>query len=329
MTRAAPIRCRNLLRHAVVAAGLSICPLSAVALVPEFQSRTTPTAERREDVASYRLPLGPWRDGTVPTRLVEGQVSQTAWRIEEGEIGTLAVLSRLRDQIVSAGFSVVFECETLDCGGFDFRYATETLPEPEMHVDLGDFRFLSAERDGPKGPEAVSILVSRSADRGFVQLTLIAPELTTPPVFTTSTKSTEPEVPVSPPPPEPQSALGRSLDQGQTVALDDLVFGSGAAQLEERSYASLAELADWMKGDPARRVTLVGHTDSSGSVEANVALSLARAESVRATLVSDFGIDGDRVLARGEGPSRPRADNATAEGRAKNRRVEVEPTPTP
>ena len=51
--------------------------------------------------------------------------------------------------------------------------ALDVLDEPDMHVDLGDFRFLAAERDGPDGPEAVSLFVSRSADMGFVQMITI------------------------------------------------------------------------------------------------------------------------------------------------------------
>jgi outer membrane protein OmpA-like peptidoglycan-associated protein len=327
VTRPAPALCRTFLRHVVMAAGICALPLPALALVPDFRTPATPTAERREGLATYQLPTGAWRDGVLPARVVEGEISQTAWRIEGREIGTLSVLSGLRDQIAAAGYVVLFECDTLNCGGYDFRYATETLPEPEMHVDLGDFRFLSAERQGAAGPEVLSLMVSRSADRGFVQLTLVAPELTTPPVLTASTKSPEAE-PEPRRPASPQSALALALQQGQTVALEDLVFNSGAAALKDGRYASLSDLADWIGADPDRRITLVGHTDSSGSTGANVALSLARAESVRQALVDGFGIAPERIATRGDGPAAPRADNATPEGRAQNRRVEVEPTPT-
>ena len=71
-----------------------------------------------------------------------------------------------------------------------------------------------------------------------------------------------------------------------------------------------------------------GHTDSQGSASSNQDLSQRRAEAVRDYLVSR-GIAGDRLTAQGFGPSRPIADNGTAEGRANNRRVEIVIPPTP
>jgi len=70
-------------------------------------------------------------------------------------------------------------------------------------------------------------------------------------------------------------------------------------------------------------VIAVGHTDSVGSDAYNQRLSLARAESVKAYLVSK-GVDRQRIRTEGRGESQPVADNATAEGRAKNRRVDIE-----
>lgn len=73
-----------------------------------------------------------------------------------------------------------------------------------------------------------------------------------------------------------------------------------------------------MKG---KRVEVIGHTDNSGSRARNLALSQARAEAVKAYVV-ERGIRPDMISVRGEGPDRPVADNASAEGRARNRRIE-------
>jgi OOP family OmpA-OmpF porin len=317
---------------AIMAGALPLAP--ALAFVPEFAAPATATAERREEVASYRVPVGPWSAAGVPATLAEGAVSQTAWRLDAPGTSTLELLQPLRAQIAAAGFATVFECETMACGGFDFRYGTQNLPEPDMHVDLGDFRFLSAERQGPKGKEFLSLVVSRSADRGYVQLTLVGPEMMAPPVLAASTKSPgiAPEAATAGDAPSsdlPASALVAALEAGRAAALDDLAFASGNGDLAAGDYASLADLARWLRADSSRRVALVGHTDSSGDPAANLALSLLRAQSVRQALVDGFGIAPDRLEARGAGADAPRADNATAEGRAQNRRVEVEPTPTP
>lgn len=320
---------------ALLALGLAAAP--AMALVPDFGVDAAPSGEKRAPVASYRLPVGPWADGAIPTRVVEGSVVQTAWQLDTPGKSALELLIPLREQVKAAGFQTIFECETVACGGFDFRYGTENLPEPAMHVDLGDFRFLSAERDGEKGPEVLTLLVSRSATRGFVQLTLAGPA--EPTADTLAAVTPEAAQPAqtggsmatlsSAGDATTQSPLAGALDAGQAVVLDGLAFAPGRAELLDGDHALLADLAAWLLADPARRVALVGHTDSSGAADANLALSRARAEAVRDVLSRRYAIDPARIGARGLGADSPRADNATAEGRAQNRRVEVEPTPTP
>ncbi|MCA3480986.1 MAG: OmpA family protein, partial [Rhodobacter sp.] len=145
----------------------------ALAVALEFPAPASTTVTRREPLASYALPVGPWQDGQVPSRILEGPLEQTGWRLAAPGMTTLQILAPLRDQLDRAGFRTLWECETDACGGFDFRYSIDVLPEPDMHVDLGDFRFLSAERTVVDGPEAVSLLVSRSAEAGFVQVVSI------------------------------------------------------------------------------------------------------------------------------------------------------------
>jgi OOP family OmpA-OmpF porin len=278
--------------------------------------------QRSDGLASHPLPVGPWRDGVLPVRQTEGALTQTAWRLPLEGRNTLELLAPLREQAAAQGFQPIFECDTLACGGFDFRYGTDILPEPQMHVDLGDFRFFAAERAGEDGPEFISLVVSRSATQGFVQLTRIGPALKPPPQVVTSTMSQPaPAQPALTPP------VGMVLTEGVPYALDDVTFAPGKAALTGPDPSSLRALVTWLAEHPDRSVELVGHTDSSGNPDSNTALSLARAEALRDRLIA-AGIAPERVTARGAGPAFPRADNATAEGRQKNRRVEVMLTPT-
>lgn len=281
------------------------------------------TGEREDAFTSHALPIGPWRDGVIPVRQSEGTVTQRAWRIPLDGRNTLELLVPLRDELAAAGFTTIFQCDTLACGGFDFRYGTDVLPEPQMHVDLGDFRFLAAERPSEKGPEVVSVLVSRSATQGFVQVTRVGPAEPAAPQMTASTMSDAP-----PAPDEWVSVNGFTLLPGEAVVLEGLSFASGKAALDDPAASSLLALRDWLRANPDARVELVGHSDGSGDATANTALSLARAQAVRDALLAD-GLDPTRVAAKGLGPVQPVADNATAEGRAQNRRVEVILTPTP
>lgn len=103
----------------------------------------------------------------------------------------------------------------------------------------------------------------------------------------------------------------------------DVKFDFDKAQVKPESYGDIKALADFMKQFPATTTVVEGHTDSVGSDAYNQKLSERRAHAVREVLVNQYGVEGSRVNAVGYGETRPVADNATAEGRAINRRVEA------
>jgi outer membrane protein OmpA-like peptidoglycan-associated protein len=111
-------------------------------------------------------------------------------------------------------------------------------------------------------------------------------------------------------------------DRGLVLTLSgSVLFTTGKSELLPNAKGRLNDVARALKEDQ-RNITIVGHTDSQGADEMNMKLSQARAESVRSYLTSK-GVPGDRVRAEGLGKTQPMADNATAEGRANNRRVEI------
>lgn len=270
-------------------------------------------------LGSYALPLAPWGEGALPVRQVEGEVTRQAWRIEGGGIGNLEVIRPLREQLVRQGYSVLLDCDSRVCGGFDFRFATEILPPPAMQVDLASFRFLSAAAQGPEGEEAVSILVSASARGASVQIIRVAPqgsqlETSAGPDRLGATQT---------PRDDGSGTPGEALELRGRVVLSDLSFPSGSAQLGEGDYASLAALAAYLLADPARRVALVGHTDTQGSLGSNVTLSRRRAESVMERLATAHSVPRRQMQAEGVGWLAPATTNLTPEGREANRRVEA------
>jgi outer membrane protein OmpA-like peptidoglycan-associated protein len=107
-----------------------------------------------------------------------------------------------------------------------------------------------------------------------------------------------------------------------------VLFTSGKAELLPSAQVKLNEVADALtQQDPESKIVIEGHTDSQGTAASNQDLSQRRAQSVRDYLVSR-GIAADRVSSVGFGLTRAIADNATAEGRANNRRVEIVVQPT-
>ena len=122
--------------------------------------------------------------------------------------------------------------------------------------------------------------------------------------------------------PAPAPAPAPVAAQKVTYAADAF-FDFDKSVLKPEGRAKLDDLVSKIKGINLEVIIAVGHTDSVGAAAYNQKLSVRRAEAVKAYLVSK-GIERNRVYTEGKGESQPIADNRTAEGRAKNRRVEIE-----
>lgn len=111
-------------------------------------------------------------------------------------------------------------------------------------------------------------------------------------------------------------AKGRWATQG-------ILFATGKAELQPESRPVLKEIAATLKEHGDLKILIEGHTDNVGAAASNLTLSDARAAAVRAALVADFAIAADRITTKGFGDTKPSVPNATATGRAQNRRVEI------
>ena len=100
-------------------------------------------------------------------------------------------------------------------------------------------------------------------------------------------------------------------------------FDLASAQLRPESSASLADVARLLNAHPDWKLSIEGHTDAAGTVAGNLALSQRRADAVRTALSTGYRVAGARLTATGFGQTKPKESNATLEGRAHNRRVEM------
>jgi len=135
-------------------------------------------------------------------------------------------------------------------------------------------------------------------------------------------------VPAPPPAAVPPAAVVPPAPPAPPVASKvtfaaDAFFDFDKSVLKPEGRAKLDDLVSKIKGVNLEVIIAVGHTDSIGSDAYNQRLSVRRAEAVKAYLVSK-GIERNRVYTEGKGEKQPVADNRTKEGRAKNRRVEIE-----
>jgi len=269
---------------------LAVCALPAAALdLPKGAVSDGPILRNPD---SYALPIGAWNDGLVPTDTFEGRVIRQAWRVPVAGVTTLQLVAPLRDQLTADGFEIVFDCDATTCGGFDFRFSIYVLPAPQMFVDLARFRFLAAVKNVGGARTAVSILASRDSAAGYVQIVQAGDAAQQIGVTTAASAVT----------PVTGQNLGEALEINGRYILTDLTFETGSSSLGQGPFGSLRSLSDYLKAKPDRRVYLVGHTDSTGSPDANIALGKGRAGSVRTRLIETYKVP---------------------EGRKSNRRVEV------
>ena len=120
----------------------------------------------------------------------------------------------------------------------------------------------------------------------------------------------------------------RQGDQIKLIMPGNITFATDSAEIVSNFYAPLNNLGTSFKQYNQNSIEIVGYTDSTGSRQHNMDLTQRRAQSV-ANYLTAQGVDGSRLSTRGAGPDQPIASNATADGRAQNRRVEVNLRPLP
>lgn len=263
-------------------------------------------------LGNARLATARFDGETVPSIPAEGQLLRQAWKLESTSQTSFQVLVALRDQLVQAGHEVLFQCQSVSCGGYDFRFEVGHFRAPIVYMDLGDYHYLSTR----KGDAYTSVLVSRAGSDAFIELTQIFPTDTTP------SANRAKAAPINTPARD-QGPIAEALETQGRIVLNGVAFATGSATLSDEDVPVLADLARYLNDNPNRRVVLVGHTDAEGSLDGNIALSRKRAASVMNSLVKLYDVKSDQVSAQGVGFLLPLAANLTAEGRNANRRVEA------
>jgi len=223
---------------AVCLALAALIPVPASAAEVTLPSNARLLGDRISPLGSYALPVGVFGDGKVPVQRLEGKIERQSWRLDGASQTTLQVLAPLRGQLLAAGYDIVFECRDFDCGGFDFRFGTEVIPAPDMHVNIRDYRFLSAMRGDD---ESLGLLVSRAGNSTYIQVIHTAAAGQNRPI--TAPKA-RPDLPVQSP---GSDGLADELQAAGHVVLADLVFETGSAQLGKGPFASLQHLAGFLK----------------------------------------------------------------------------------
>jgi outer membrane protein OmpA-like peptidoglycan-associated protein len=268
------------------------------------------------------LPMGPYQHSAfAKTLAAAGKVTEIVYAAPAGK-RPVEVFANFRDSLQSSGFKPLYTCTAgnspTSCGGYNFAEASaQTLfsNDPAHRNDMidelfsadDDVRYLLAElqRDGRKVD--VGLLVSRNGDNpvGVLLRIVESGQMATNQVVVDS------------------AAMSKGLQSEGKIALYGLQFATDSATLRPDSDTTLKQMSDLLHQQPKLKVYIVGHTDNSGTLEHNIALSQQRAEAVAKALTARFGIAPDRLVAKGLASFAPVASNHSDAGKARNRRVEM------
>ncbi|WP_414040856.1 OmpA family protein [Acidithiobacillus sp. M4-SHS-6] len=280
-------------------------------------------ATRRYD--EVHMPLGPFKkvgEDAVPvhSQALEGQVIYIVYR-SPVDRSSLEIMSNYRQALQREGFQVLWQCTKEQCSSGDPSVSSHDAVWTSsgdgldsFFANAGDGRMLTARLDSANGVQTWAYLWVEGPDNlnregGETKIYAVQTQPMQTGLVQGSTEMLS------------AAAMGQALGQQGRFAMH-LPFDFNKATLRPDAMAQVRQLAQVLQSHPTWRVGLDGHTDAVGSPEVNQKLSADRAAAVKSALVS-LGVSALQVATRGLGATQPVASNATTEGRAQNRRVEV------
>ena len=95
----------------------------------------------------YDMPLEIWKNAALKTRTVTGELHKSAWKLPQSLLEINQFAAPILSQLQNMGFNALLDCQSAECGGFDFRFATEVIDPPFMYVDTTRYRFIAMQKD--------------------------------------------------------------------------------------------------------------------------------------------------------------------------------------
>lgn len=241
---------------------------------------------------------------------LQGRTTEIRYDGPEGR-SSLEIIANLQSGLAKKGFTTQFDCADAACfaGAMNDSYLLGWYLDDAQQNGryAAHARYTLASLDRPDGKVYVALLVGEatSSPTVFLRVVEIKPMEVGKVVFVDA------------------DAMQKSLAATGRVALYGIYFDTDRDTLKPDSKPALDQIARLLKSRAELKLIVAGHTDNQGAFDYNVDLSRRRAAAVVAALVAGYGVAKDRLTPFGVGMAAPAAPNATEEGRAKNRRVEL------
>ncbi len=265
-------------------------------LIPPYPGSTAGPPAKTVDFDDFDLPVGPAKDRKF-TKLERVQGRMTSFYYgRPKDRSQLEIFSNYESALKAAGFVTLYTCTGPACG-------TQVNHPPLGYIPSGsEGRYLAAKLARPEGDIYVAMHV-QPLDTRFV---VVESKPMATGLVTISA-----------------DALSNDISATGHVAVYEILFDTGRADVKPESAAAIAEIAKMLTQAPSLSLHVVGHTDNVGGLAQNLELSKRRAEAVVAALTTAHKVPATRLRADGVGPLAPLASNDSEAGRARNRRVEL------
>ncbi|HSI82396.1 MAG: DUF4892 domain-containing protein [Candidatus Methylacidiphilales bacterium] len=278
------------------------------------------------DFNEYLVPLGKALDYDFDKKktryekseVVEGKLTRLTYLAPEGRSG-LEVFRNYKKALEAAGMEILFEGKADEIGNENFMWSYGGIGNQLIEYSRTEPRYLAAR--GQKGASLITVaLLVTPFEYGATPVDVKKGQVIVQLDIVDSKVMDEKMIQVKP---VESSEMQTSIIQNGKVTLYGIFFDTDKTEIKPESNGTLLEIGKLMKSDPKLRLLVVGHTDTEGDLPHNRDLSQRRADAVVAELVRSHGVEQGRLVAVGAAFTSPVASNRTAEGRAKNRRVEL------
>ena len=250
------------------------------------------------------------KDNKLTSREIDGKITRIQYSAGK-EHSAFEIGKSYENALQNAGFEILtalneHNCETnlsekLYIGEFD---GLNQLPAGSLKPDFNaGFYYLNAKKAVQGKDVYLTVYVTYS---GYPLITFDAVEVQSMDTDLVTVKQ-----------------LDEGISQEGHIAIYGIYFDSGKSAVKPESAQALKNIAEYINAHANKKFIIVGHTDNTGSFDSNIKLSKERASAVMGKLTAEYGVRTEQLRTYGDGSTAPVTSNATEDGKAKNRRVEI------
>lgn len=260
---------------------------------------------KKTDTEVFSFPKAKNATDKTPLKLT-GDLYRHEYSVQN--TSTLKIYQNYQTALAKAGFSIISQCELIQCGNGDDarRLGSQIAIDEDVYNNYKNAYYLLVKKQVSNKNVYIGLFIGAYDTDVKIQQAILEEKSVQTGLITVNADELRQQIETD----------GKALIYG-------IYFDTGKASIKPESKPTLDAIGELLKNNPSLLLYVVGHTDDTGSVAANLELSKQRAKSVVDALTSGYQIAASRLQAEGVGPYAPASNNTSDAGKQKNRRVEL------